>query len=326
MADLKTSYLGLSLRNPLIVSSSGLTDAADKVKHLEEYGAGAVVLKSLFEEQIINEANAQSNQADDYPEAYDFMQGYIQGQELQKYLDNISGAKKATNIPIIASINCVGEGKWVEFGKQLESAGADAIELNVYHLPTDPTKPASHYEELYYKTVEELVGQVKIPVSVKLSRLFTNPLYVISQLRNRGVKGVVMFNRYYEPDINLAKQAIESAEVFSTQHELAPTLRWLALASAQITDIDLSASTGIHTGEDVAKAILTGADAAQLCTVLYHKGPKHLAKVLEEFEAAMKTLGVASVAEMKGKMNYAKGNILLFERSQFMKYFSSREG
>ncbi|PIE83906.1 MAG: diguanylate cyclase [Bacteroidia bacterium] len=325
MADLKTSYLGLSLRNPLIVSSSGLTDTADKVKQLEEYGAGAVVLKSLFEEQIINEANALGGQ-NDYPEAYDFVQGYIQGNALQAYLDNISGAKKATGIPVIASINCVGQGKWAEFAKQLESAGADAVEMNVYHLATDPNRPASHYEEIYYKTVEELVGQVKIPVSVKLSRMFTNPLYVISQLRNRGVKGVVLFNRYYEPDINLEKQAVESAEVFSTPHELAPTLRWLALASAQITGIDLSASTGIHSGADVAKAILTGANAAQLCTVLYQKGPKHLSTVLAEFEAAMKTLGLSSVAEMRGKMNYAKGNILLFERSQFMKYFSSREG
>lgn len=324
MVDLTVSYLGLSLRNPIIVSSSGLTDSADKVRKLEEYGAGAVVLKSLFEEQILNQANCMAA-TDDYPGAEDYIQGYMQGHQLGEYLDNLAAAKAKCGIPVIASINCLGEGQWVEFAKQVEEAGADALEVNMFFLPTDISKPSTYYEEQYLKTIEGVVKATKLPVSVKLTRQFTSPLHMLAALRNYGVKGAVLFNRFYEPDIDLAHRRVEASDVFSSEKELAPTLRWLALASAQIAGLDLAASTGVHTGEDVAKAILTGASAAQVCTTLYQHGPKHLEVLLAELDAAMDTIGVGTVEEMKGTMNYSKeGNTALFERSQFMKYFSSR--
>ncbi len=324
MAELKVSYLGLALKNPIIVSSSGLTDTADKVKKLEEHGAGAVVLKSLFEEQILNQANCMAA-TEDYPGAEDYIQGYIQGHELSEYLDNLSAAKTKTALPIIASINCMGEGKWVEFAKRIEEAGADALEVNMFLLATDPSKPASYYEEQYLKIVESVVQSTKLPVSVKLSRQFTSPLYMLSSLRNYGVKGAVLFNRFYEPDIDIEHRRVDASDVFSSEKELAPTLRWLALASAQITDFDLAASTGVHSGVDVAKALLTGANTAQVCTALYQHGPKHLESMLSQLEDTMKMLGYASVEEMRGAMNYSQeGNTALFERSQFMKYFSSR--
>lgn len=325
MRDLSTEYLGLRLRNPFVASSSGHTGSIEKIKQLAEAGIGAVVLKSLFEEQIVNQANVLSA-TEDYPEAADYISNYIQSNAIDEYVDLVADAKQESGVPIIASINCVGSGKWVEFAGRLEKAGADAIELNKYLLPTDPYKPASFYEEQYFETVKEVVSSVKIPVSVKLSRNFTNPLYVLQQLHFLGARGCVLYNRYYEMDIELKSGLLCSADLFSKDGELAPTLRWLALASAKVEGLDLAVSTGVHSGDDAAKALLVGATAVQVCTVLYQHGSGYVKTLIEELSHALEVYGAESVEAMRGRLNYRNiSNPVLFERSQFMKYFSSHE-
>lgn len=320
--NLHTNYLGLQLRNPIIASSSGFTASADKIKRLEDAGIGAVVLKSIFEEQILNQANVMASD-ENHPEAGDYINQYIQNHELDKHLNVVQEAKKSCQIPIIASINCVGKGKWTDFAQKFEQAGADALEINIFLLPTDPNMPASHYEEQYFQTAEEVVKKVKIPVSVKLSRNFTNPLYILQKLLFLGVKGGVLFNRLYEPDIEVSSRHVTCADLFSAPKELAPTLRWLALASAKIENLHLAASTGVHSGEDAAKAILAGANAVQICTILYHKSASHVTTIIGELEEALKTMGATSVEEIRGTLNYAQ-HPGLFERSQFMRYFSQK--
>lgn len=324
MHELSTEYLGLKLKNPLIASSSGLTENLQKIQQLEAAGIGAVVIKSLFEEQIVNQANVMSSQ-EDYPEANDYINQYIQSHEIEKYLDTIRSAKRECRIPIMASLNCVGKGEWVDFAQRIEQAGADALEVNIFLLPTDPYKPASSYEAEYISTVEAIIKRVTLPIAVKLSRNFTNPLHIIQQLHFLGVKGCVLFNRFYEPDINTKTQRVESASIFSTQHELAPTLRWLALASAKLETLQLAVSTGIHTGEDAAKAILAGATAVQICTTLYQHSPAHVPILIQQLESAMETVGAESLDTMRGRLNYMQtANPALFERSQFMRYFSDK--
>lgn len=326
MSNLSVKYLGLTLRNPYVASSSGLTDSLPRIVALANAGVGAVVLKSLFEEQIISQASETPNHYD-YPEAYDYIQGYVQSHAVEPHIKLVADAKKEVDIPIIPSINCVAQGQWVEYAAKLEQAGADALELNVHLLPTSPEEQTSVLERRYFDLVSSVVESVRIPVAVKLTRNLTNPLLVMQQLHFRGVKGVVLFNRYYEPDIDLTTLKPTMAPIFSTEHELYPTLRWVALARPQLEKLDIAVSSGVHSGKEAAKAIAVGANAVQVCSVLYQHGAHYVETLIKELEAALAQTPRASVKALRGAAAAMPSheNATLFERSQFMKYFSDHK-
>lgn len=323
MNRLVTRYLGFILKNPVIVASSGFTATAESIRHLEEAGAGAVVLKSLFEEQIMGEAAALERD-NDYPEAAEYLSAYVRENSVNHYLDLIRRAKAETDIPVIASINCASGGEWVHFAKEIERAGADALELNIFLMPETKGEKSETLESGYYAIAASVAGEVKIPVAVKLGNHFTNPLRVASELYARGVKGVVMFNRFYEPDIDIETLQMGAASVFSTSSELRYTLRWIAKASAEVDGPDYSASTGIHSGEDAVKMLLAGANTVQLCSLLYQEGVERIGEVVGFIREWMERHGFNSMEEVVGRMNGAGGlDSLAYERAQFMKYFSN---
>lgn len=319
--------MGLKLKNPIIVSSSGLTSTVGKIKKIEEAGAGAVVLKSLFEEQINFDSGIYLNQdQSNYPEAEDYIKNYVKNNSLDTYLNLIEGARQKTEIPIIASINCVSASDWTSFARKIEKAGAHAIELNINIVPTDKEKPSADIEKIYFDIFEKVKESTKLPVAVKIGQQFSNILYMVNQLHFRKADAVVLFNRFYEPDINAEKLEMDSASVFSTPADLRHSLRWIGIISDKIQHIDISASTGVHDGEAAFKQILAGASTVQVCSVLYKKGVKEVANIVAGLEKWMKKHNYETIDDFKGKMNYSKiGNPLIYQRSQFMKYFSSME-
>ncbi len=323
MLNLEVSYLGLKLKNPVIASSSGLTSTVEKIIKIEKSGAGAVVLKSLFEEQINYEAGALIMNHD-YPEAEDYIKHYTKNHRIQEYLKLIEESKNSVSIPVIASINCVSANDWVRFTREIEDAGADAIELNVFSLPTDKNLDSIEYEKIYFDLAGKIKSNTKLPVSIKLGNHFTNPVNMVYKLFTLGIKGVVLFNRFYEPDIDIDKLSLTAAEVFSTPSDIRQNLRWVAIISDKVNQIDVSASTGIHSGEAIVKQLLAGATTVQVCSVLYKNGIEYIAIMLKELEEWMKSKNYKSIDEFKGKMSYKNiQDPVLYERSQFMKHFSS---
>ena len=328
MINLETSYLGLKLKNPIIVSSSGLTNSVEKIGKLVDAGVGAVVLKSLFEEQINHEISnsIQSGEGFDYPEAMDYIKEYTKENNVNHYLALVKDTKSAYDIPVIASINCFSTGHWIEFAKKIEDAGADAIELNVYVLNTEKYSKSEDYERIYYDILTDIKKEVNIPVVMKLGLYFSNLVGVVDTLSAHGASGVVLFNRFYEPDINIDKMQMSTAEVFSSSTDLRRTLRWVAIISDKVHDIEVSASTGIHSGEDVIKVLLAGATTAQVCSAIYKGGAEVITSMLGELTKWMEEKEFNSISDFNGSMNYGKiENPALYERSQFMKYFSSLE-
>lgn len=325
MSDLKCKYLGLDLRSPLIVGSSGLTDNIDKLKAAEDNMAGAVVLKSLFEEQI-NFQSGALHSTSDYPEATDYINSYTKSHSLDLYLDLIAKAKQKLSIPVIPSINCISSNDWINFARSIESAGADALEINLFFLPTDKKMSSTQAEKLYLDLIERLKKTISIPVSLKLGQRFSNLLHLVDQFYNRGVEGVVLFNRFYEPDIDINSLNITPAAVFSSPDDKRYVLRWIGMVDAIVDKIDLAASTGVHSGQDAIKYILAGADAVQVCSILYRNGIEHLQEMTQAIHTWMDQKEFKSISDFKGRLNY--NNIsepARYERSQFMKYFSSYE-
>ena len=322
MADLSTTYLGLKLKNPVIVSSSGLTNSVNKIEKLAGYGAGAVVLKSLFEEQINYEAGSML-QHSDYPEARDYLKNYTKNNSLEEYLTLIEQTKKAVDIPVIASINCVSANEWVSFAKKIEDAGADALELNVFYVPLDKEQGSERYENVYYELVTKIKDFTSLPLAIKLGPYFTNLLQVVNKLYFRGVAGAVLFNRFYAPDIDITNLNITSGEVFSSPADIRQSLRWIGIVSENIDKIDLSASTGNHDGEAVIKQLLAGATTVQVCSTLYKNGVEYLQKIIEDVANWMNVNSYDFVSDFRGKLNYKNiPDPAVFERTQFMKYFS----
>jgi len=325
MNNLKTNYLGLELKSPVIVSSSRLTSDINNLMNAEESGAGAVVLKSLFEEQIAYNINAISA-GSSYPEADDYLAGYLKSHSVDEYVRLVKDAKKHLSIPVMPSINCYSSGTWTEFAARLTDSGADALEINLFFLPVDRKKSASESEKIYFDIIEKLLKVVKVPVAIKIGPRFSNILNMIDQFYMRGVKGVVMFNRFYEPDIDVNKMEIVSAPVFSSAEERRYVLRWIAMASAQDIRIDISASTGVREGEDAVRYLLAGAASVQVCSVLYQKGLKHISEINGEISAWMKNHNFRNITEFKGKLNWSQySQPTVFERSQFMKHFASAD-
>jgi dihydroorotate dehydrogenase (fumarate) len=324
MANLSTTYAGLKLRNPFIISSCGITGSLDKIRKLDSLGAGAIVLKSLFEEQIVHETGKNLEDAD-HPEAFDYVKAYTRDNSVSEYLNLIHDAKIAVHIPIIASINCTSATEWMDFATRIQEAGADALELNVFFLPLNKEKPSLEYEKIYYDLLEGILKKINIPVIIKLGNHFTNLTYLINQLYFRKADGVVLFNRFYEPDINITDLKIISSEVFSSPTDIRNSLRWVGIVSSQIPLIDIAASTGIHSGDAAVKQVLAGAKAVEICSVLYKNGIEFLPKLIDRFESWMIEHNYKTVEEFRGLMNYSNiGDPAQYERAQFMKYFSSQ--
>ncbi len=323
MGKLDAYYLGMKLKNPLLISSSGLTDSVEKIKRLEELGAGGVVLKSLFEEQIRYEAGSLMDYSN-YPEAADYIRNYTMSNSLDEYLSLIESTKKAVKIPVIASVNCISASHWISFSKEIESAGADALEVNVFILPMDPDRKGSDYEQVYYDLVTQLKETLSIPLAVKLGNQFSNILYLVKQLYYRRIDGVVLFNRFYAPDININALKLTASEIFSAPTDIRQTLRWVGILSGKI-DIDIAASTGIHDSQAVIKQILAGASAVQVCSTLYKNGIEQLPELVSGIEEWMDKNNFGGIEDFKGILSYEQiPDPSAYERSQFMKYFSGK--
>jgi dihydroorotate dehydrogenase (fumarate) len=327
MNSLNTSYLGLDLKNPLIVASSGITSKLSNLIELEKHGVSAIVLKSLFEEEIVAEMGNRMQQMNMqgfiYPETVEFYEKTEEANEetTLKYLEFIRDAKKHLNIPVIASVNCVTAGQWTYFPREIQNAGADALELNLFILPTDLKRTPEQNEEVYFSIIEEVKKQVSIPVAVKTSFYFSNLLQMLTRLSETGIKGLVLFNRYYSPDIDIDNLQVTSGNILSHPEDLSLTLRWIALMSGRVS-CDLAATTGIHEGKDIIKVLLAGADAAQIASVFYEKGFVHASKMLQDLETWMKSKSFNSISDFRGLLNQANvNNPAAYERVQFMKYF-----
>lgn len=325
MADLSTTYMGLKLRTPLIAGSSGMTKSVEDVRKAAEAGAGAVVLRSLFEEQIHNESGYAidtNEQLYYYAQAEDYIRSYTRGSDLRQYLDLINGSKAAVDIPVIASINCVSASEWTEFAVQIQRAGADGLELNMFMLPSDPRKDSAQNEQVYLDVLEKVARKVSIPVAAKISYYFSGLANMAGKIAATGTKGLVMFNRFFSPDIDIEKFEVKSSHVFSSPEELAISLRWVAMLSARVP-CDIAASTGIHDGKALIKQLLAGAKAGQIASVLYKEGYVSVGAMLGELDAYMERHGFSSLDEVIGKMSFNKAdNPAAYERVQFMKYFS----
>jgi dihydroorotate dehydrogenase (fumarate) len=325
MIDLSISYLGLKLKNPLIVGSTGLTNSVENLVEIEKQGAGAVVLKSLFEEQIHNAAShtiMQDEYLNLYPEAEDYIRNYSKENDLNIYLNLVSEAKKRLTIPVIASINCITISEWVEFAKKIENAGADALELNVAVLPSDPERDGSTIEKIYFDIAKKITSAVNIPVSLKLSYYFSGLAKTMISLSWTGIKGLVLFNRFYSPDFDIENLELKSSFVFSSPSDLGISLRWVAMLSPYLK-CDVAASTGVHYGVAFVKQLLAGANAVQVASVLYKKGFKEIGIILEYLENWMVRHNFSTIEEFRGKLSVKNvDNPAAFERIQFMKYFS----
>jgi len=322
MVNLETTFAGLTLKNPFVAASSGLTNSLSKIKELENAGIGAVVLKSLFEEQIENHTE-KLTQIADYPEAADYINAYIQMNHVEKYLDLIRSAKASCSIPIVASINCYRLTRWTDFAKSIEAAGADAIELSIFLLNAGGYED-TYLEGAYIDIVKQLKRTVKIPVVVKMARNIGNLPGLVGKLKALGSDGIVLFNRFYQLDIDINKLELTAGTVFSNPADFHDTLRWTAIVSGRVKDVDIACSTGVHSWEDSIKGILAGASGIQLCSVLYEQGLDVVGDMITCVEEWMVQNNYERISDFRGKLNYANiTSPALYERVQFMKYFSS---
>lgn len=323
MANLNTKYMGLELKNPIIVSSSGLTETAERIQKAADAGVGAVVMKSLFEEVINHEAGKAIAQTD-YAEAADYMLNYTKEHSVSEVLEEISKAKKKVDIPIIGSVNAVNGKDWTSFAKDMENAGADAVELNMHIIPTSKKHSAAEIEERYFSIIKDVKKKIKIPVAVKLSYHFTNILNFVHRLEALKVAGVVMFNRFYEPDIDIDEMDFNAFSVYSKRDDLRHSLRWTGILSSFKNQIDISLSTGVHTGEDLIKGILAGASSIQVCSAIYQEGYGIIETMLDKLTAWMDLKSFDTLKDFQALMSYKSlDNPAIYERSQFMKYFSN---
>ncbi|MEN8226032.1 MAG: dihydroorotate dehydrogenase-like protein [Bacteroidota bacterium] len=328
MANLSTSYMGFTLKNPIIVGSSGLTNSVENIIEIEKKGGAAVVLKSLFEEQINHAVNKSMHSGVDsfsYPEAEDYISNYTRQNDVDIYLKLIREAKESVKIPIIASINCVSSADWISFARKIQDAGADGIELNIFILPSDPKRDAAQNEAVYFDIIGKVEKEVNIPIAIKISSYFSGLASTAVKLSWTGIKAMVLFNRFFSPDIDIDNFKVTATNVYSHPEELATSLRWVAMLSSRL-HCDVAASTGVHDGAAVIKQLLAGAKAVQIASVLYKKGFDQIGIMLKDIEAWMDKHNFESVDDFTGKMSINEfENPAAYERVQFMKHFSGIE-
>ncbi|HEU6449484.1 MAG TPA: dihydroorotate dehydrogenase-like protein [Verrucomicrobiae bacterium] len=326
--NLSTTYLGLKLRTPLVVSACPLSEEIDGIKQMEDAGASAVVLYSLFEEQLRRdrlEIGRRMEQGTEsfaesltfFPEPEEFHLGP------EEYLKHILKAKRATRIPIIASLNApANDGAWTQYARLIQQAGADALELNIYSIPTDPEKSAEEIEQTYLEIVKAVKSEISIPVAVKLSPFFTNFANMAARFERAGADGLVLFNRFYQPDIDLETLEVKPNILLSTPMAMRLPLRWIAILHGKIS-VSLAATSGIHRAADVLKMLMAGADVTMLCSTLLRHGIAHIKIIEQEMEAWMEEHEYESVKQMKGSLSQkncaSPGD---FERAQYMRAIS----
>ena len=322
--DLTTTYMGLALKNPILVGASPLTATIESIKELEANGAAAVVLHSIFEEQLNHEMHEMDHflfkGSEDYAESLGyFPEVTLSNLESEHYLDEIVKLKENVSIPIIASLNGVSKGGWIEYAKKLESVGVDALELNITYIPTDVEVDAQAVEQLYLDVLEAVVQSVTIPVSVKMNSIFSAPANMAKKMSDRGAKGLVLFDKPVHVDIDLQElNALQSIHMSSSQ-DLSETLRWSAILYKK-TDSSLCASTGIKNHEDILKAVMSGADSVAMVSAIMENGAGHIKTTLEALEAWMEEKEYISIEQMKGSISLAHTrNPAAYERASYMR-------
>ena len=322
MKTLETTFAGLSLKNPVIVSSSSLTDSAEKNKQLCEAGAGAIVLKSLFEEQILQEVEDMED-FDPFVVGGNDLTEYLRHHKLEEYFALICGTKRMVDIPVIASINAYDEGNWTEFAQKIEAAGADALEINILTLQTSLDYQYGAFEKKHIDILKLVKKAVKIPVIMKLGDNFTNPVALIHQLRANGADGVVLFNRFYPTDINIDKVEQCAGKAFTTEADLSKSLRWTGIASAAVSNYSFAVSGGVHNAAGVVKSILAGASAVEVCSAIYLKGNGIIKEMTDGLAEWMDSHTMDNIPMFCGMLNMHDRNegINTFERTQFLKYY-----
>jgi dihydroorotate dehydrogenase (fumarate) len=327
--DLGTSYLGLQLKNPIVVAACPLTGALDSVKQLEDGGAAAFVLPSLFAEQIEHEdaevAGLYEYQAESHAEStasyFPDMSDWHAGPE--PYLQFIGDCKRSVSVPVIASLNGAGEGTWTRYARLIQDAGADALELNIYFVPTDRAETSAEVERRYVELLAAVRQTITIPLAVKIGPFFSSLPNLAARLFEAGAQGLVLFNRYLEPDIDTEALQIAPKLVLSDRHELRLSLRWIAALRDQL-DISLAATSGIHFSEDVVKALLAGADATMLAAALIRHGPSWIGSMLTEIERWLENKEYDSVEQLKGSMSLKNcENPSAYHRANYMKALTS---
>jgi dihydroorotate dehydrogenase (fumarate) len=328
MANLSTTYLGLKLKNPLILSSSGLTATIDNLKKAEKAGAAAVVLKSLFEEDMTSEVKKMGQNFDDmlHPEAYAYLEETGMLYNADKYFELIKEAKKELSIPVIASLNCYSSEWWIDYAETVEKMGADALELNIGLMAYNYRKSPKDLENRYIEIFNQVRSKISIPISVKIGQNFTSIPNMVYRITNAGAEGVVLFNRFYNPDIDIDTMKMKTGSRFSTEAEFPPLLRWTAIIASQLENCDISASTGIHNWESVVKALMAGASNVQLCSVLYKNGIAYVGEILKGIETWMDKKGYKTLDDFQGSME-SDSNIKeeFYERLQYIKAIREEE-
>ncbi|MGD9645167.1 MAG: dihydroorotate dehydrogenase-like protein [Pirellulales bacterium] len=323
--DLTTEYLGLTLRNPLVVAASPLSGQSHNLQRLEEAGAAAVVLGSLFAEQLQSAASEGSSAADATnfavrPVVAD-LDDYNSGPD--SYLRYIAIAKKEVTIPIIGSLNGSSRGQWVRFARLIEEAGADALEVNIYFVPTDDHASSQQVEERYLEIVAAIREQIAIPLAIKIGPFFTSLPDMARRLIEAGADGLVIFNRYLQPDINLDTLEIAPQLVLSSRDELRLALRWIGILSGQVS-VSLAGTGGVHLAEDVLKVLLAGADVAMLASALIQHGPAHLTTLVEGTERWLDQKGYQSIAQIKGLVSHPRcADQSAYERANYTRMITS---
>lgn len=326
--DLTTTYMGLTLKNPIVPSASPMSKDLGIIKRMEDAGASAIVMYSLFEEQLMHEqkeldhfltqgAESYQEAMSYFPEVEDFNLGP------DEYLEHIRQAKEATSIPIIGSLNGVSAGGWLEYATKIEQAGADGLELNVYYIPTDGRYSAEEIEAIYVEDLTRVKSAVKIPVAMKLSPYFSSMSNMARKLDGAGADALVLFNRFYQPDFDLEELSVVPTVNLSSSGEGRLPLRWIAILYGHLK-ASMAATTGVHTAQDALKMLMAGADVTMLCSALLEKGPDHIATVLADMQRWMEEKEYESVTQMKGSMSQRSvAEPAAFERANYMKALNS---
>jgi dihydroorotate dehydrogenase (fumarate) len=327
--DLTTTYMGLKLRSPLVMSAcQPLSEDIANVKRAEDAGAGAVVLHSLFEEQLLMDQRELNHHTTAGTESFAEALSYFPEPEEfhlgpEGYLKHIQKAKSVVKVPVIASLNGCSTGGWMDFARQIEQAGADALELNIYWIPTNMDLPGTAVEQMYLDILKTVKGAVKIPVAVKLSARFSNIAYMAGKLDKAGANGLTLFNRFYQPDIDLDTLEVTPKVLLSTPHAMRLPLRWIAILKGRLK-ASLAGTSGIHTGTDVVKMLMVGADVTMLCSVLLKNGISHIAVIEKELAQWMEEHEYESVKQMQGSMSQVNcPDPATFERAQYLRAISS---
>jgi len=322
--DLSTTYLRLKLKNPIVASASPLSSSMDSIHRLEDAGASAVVMHSLFEEQIIDEAESmdhyKSYGTESFAEALTYFPNideYYYAPE--EYLELVAKAANKLEIPVIASINGITPGGWISYAKKMEETGAAALELNIYYIPTDGTMAGLDVENRYMDVLKDVRAAVKIPIAIKLNPFFSSIPNIAQRLVNEGADGLVLFNRFYQPDIDLDKLEVKPDIELSNSNANRLPMRWIGILFGKIK-ASLAATSGIHTAEDVLKLTMVGADVTMMCSALLMHGPEHITKVLQDLERWMQEHEYESIDQMKGSLSHKSiADPSAYERANYMK-------